>query len=202
MRRLALLLACTVLAGVLVASGGQPTRLLLGVTTHAVGKPGLHVGTLLKAPTKGPHGQRIIRYQWELCDAAGLGCRKISGATHRTYRVRWWEVHHTIRIRVDVVTSGNGSASITTGASPVIVGPLPVNTVLPTISGVAQVGQLLTGTQGTWTGAVHYTYQWNDCAPPAFTTCTPITGATGLTYTIQQTDLGDEINFTVTAYNY
>ena len=104
-------------------------------------------------------------------------------------------------MRVDLVRSGSGQVSVVTAPTPVIVGPLPVNTALPTISGVAQVGQTLTGTQGSWTNAVSFSYQWSDCNATGGN-CAPISGATALTYTIQPSDLGDTIELTVTAYNY
>ena len=66
----------------------------------------------------------------------------------------------------------------------------PVNTVLPTISGSAVQGSVLTATTGTWTGTapISYTYQWQNC-PSGGGACTPITGATTSTYTPTAADV-------------
>lgn len=72
----------------------------------------------------------------------------------------------------------------------------PVNTLLPTITGVAQVGEVLTATPGTWTGSPTPTlsYQWlRDGAI--------IPGATGTTYTLQAADETAEITVREVATN-
>lgn len=72
----------------------------------------------------------------------------------------------------------------------------PVNTVAPSITGTAQVGQTLTGATGTWTGtpAPTLTRQWlaNDVA---------IVGATGATYVPVVGDVGKTIKLRVTGTN-
>jgi surface protein len=60
----------------------------------------------------------------------------------------------------------------------------PTNTVAPVISGTNNIGQVLTTTEGTWTGtpAPTFAYQW-------FRGATAISGQTATTYTIQSQDL-------------
>lgn len=72
----------------------------------------------------------------------------------------------------------------------------PVNTVAPTITGTAQVGQVLTRTTGTWTGSPTptYTQQW-------YANGAAISGATGTTYTPVVGDVGKTITVRVTATN-
>lgn len=71
----------------------------------------------------------------------------------------------------------------------------PVNTLLPSISGIAEEGQTLTANVGQWTGAgIVYTYQWNADG-------SPIGGATGASYLVANGDVGDPITVTVTATN-
>lgn len=191
------------------------------VATRSVGHVGLRVGTLLSAPAKGLKGQKVKHYQWERRLAKGKKWVNIKGATHRTYRVTKSDIGYVIRTAL-VIAGTQGSTTVTTGPTPVIVGPLPVNTSLPTISGTAQVGDTLTGTQGTWNYAISYTYLWLLCNPntTAQTTtdvvggtvaagaCVPIvvsgtsTQETATTYTIQSGDAGFTIEFQVTAYNY
>ncbi len=48
---------------------------------------------------------------------------------------------------------------------------VPLNTALPTVSGTAQVGQTLTGTVGTWSGASSFAQQWQRCSGAS---CNPI----------------------------
>lgn len=73
---------------------------------------------------------------------------------------------------------------------------VPVNTAAPTISGVADVAQLLTlGSTGTWTNTpLSYTYQWNRSGAP-------ILGETNTTYTTVTADQGYDITCTVRAIN-
>jgi hypothetical protein len=85
----------------------------------------------------------------------------------------------------------------------------PVNTSPPTITGSAVVGQTLSANSGSWTlmqnSANQYTYQWQRC--PTVDTRTPISGATGTTYTVTastdpaSTDVGKFITVAVTATN-
>jgi len=76
------------------------------------------------------------------------------------------------------------------------VGDPPVNTVAPDITGNVLVGQVLTCSTGTWTGAapITYTYQW-------FRGATAIPLATAATYTIVTADLGTALTCQVTATN-
>jgi hypothetical protein len=72
----------------------------------------------------------------------------------------------------------------------------PVNTVLPSISGTTDLGDTLTGSDGTWTGPGPITYarQWRRNG-------VDISGATGGTYIITEEDLGTSIVFRVEATN-
>lgn len=73
----------------------------------------------------------------------------------------------------------------------------PVNEVLPAISGVAQVGQVLTAWPGSWSPSGDLSYQWqiNDGG------WENIAGATGQTYTPVVGQIGDPLRVIVTATN-
>ena len=74
-------------------------------------------------------------------------------------------------------------------------GNVPINVVVPVISGTATIGQTLTSTTGTWTsdtGITGYFYQW-------FRGATLITGATNSTYVLTLSDVGFDITCRVAA---
>lgn len=79
----------------------------------------------------------------------------------------------------------------------VLVDDPPENTVLPAISGIAQVGQVLTALEGAWTGAPAFTYQWQDDDGGWVN----IIGATSRTYTPLVGDVGNPIRVVVTGTN-
>ena len=75
-------------------------------------------------------------------------------------------------------------------------GSAPVNTVAPAVTGTATVGQTLSTTNGTWTGAPAptFTYQWQRSA-------VNISGATSSTYVLVAADYANTIRCVVTATN-
>jgi hypothetical protein len=88
--------------------------------------------------------------------------------------------------------AGNALAGIPT---------LPLNTAAPTITGTAIAQQTLTGAHGAWTSnPIDYADQWDDC-DTAGNSCTPIAGATGLSYALKPSDVGHTIRLVETASN-
>jgi hypothetical protein len=80
-------------------------------------------------------------------------------------------------------------------------------TTRPTISGTARVGRKLTASKGTWTGypTPTFTYQWYTCTAAISSprtsiprTCTPISSATGSTFTVLSAQKGKYIAVLVT----
>ena len=73
--------------------------------------------------------------------------------------------------------------------------PIPVNTVLPLVSGDAEEGSTLTTTNGTWDNTpTSFTYRWLRAG-------TPISGATLINYVSVSADIGNAITSEVTAIN-
>jgi len=70
--------------------------------------------------------------------------------------------------------------------------PAPVNRARPAVTGTAVVGQVLTCTDGTWTGANSYTREWRRDGEA-------ISGATAMTYTVTAADPGQRITCAVLA---
>jgi lysophospholipase L1-like esterase len=77
----------------------------------------------------------------------------------------------------------------------IVAGAVPVNIVLPAISGTAQVGQTLTTSNGTWTNSpTSFAYQWQREG-------SNIGGATSSTYTLALADLASLVTVRVIARN-
>ena len=75
-----------------------------------------------------------------------------------------------------------------------------VNTAPPAVSGVAQAGQTLTATNGTWSGVgtITFTTRWQRCSATG-TSCADISGATASTYVLTSADVGNTVRAVVTA---
>jgi hypothetical protein len=79
--------------------------------------------------------------------------------------------------------------------------PAPEATSAPAISGSAQPGQVLTASEGVWTGdAPLIRFQWQRCDASG-AACNDILGATGETYLLAFADIGATIRVAVTASN-
>jgi hypothetical protein len=91
---------------------------------------------------------------------------------------------------------GSVGAAIALGATNVA----PENTVPPTITGTAQVGEELRASTGTWTNnPTSFDYQWQRCAGTSG--CSSIDGATGRTYGVRSADVDRSLRVVVTARN-
>ena len=133
----------------------------------------------------------IYGYQW-LKNGS-----EISGQVSTTYTSVTGDIGATIACRV-TGTNATGASSATSNGlviTAAVIAP-PANTVLPAVTGNAQVGSLLSCTQGTWTGQapITYVYQWK-------ADTVNIAGATNATYTTLAGDVGKTITCRVTASN-
>jgi hypothetical protein len=80
-------------------------------------------------------------------------------------------------------------------------GSPPSNTALPTISGTARDGQLLTAHNGSWSGSpTSFAYEWQSCDRHGGG-CAAIAGATSTQYTVSSDDVGHRLRVVVTATN-
>jgi hypothetical protein len=84
---------------------------------------------------------------------------------------------------------------------------VPANTVQPTITGIASLGQTLTAAPGTWTGdpAPTFTYQWVRCPASGGaedgSDCAVIGGASTTAYVVAAGDVGSRLRVRVTGSN-
>ena len=77
----------------------------------------------------------------------------------------------------------------------------PVNSSPPTITGTPQEGKTLTANRGTWdNNPTDYDYFWRRCASDGGS-CSNISGANGLTYTLKSVDVGNTLRFRAVAKN-
>ena len=124
-------------------------------TGHAVGNTltpnNATTGTWANTPTS-------YAYQWMRCDPVGelTSCSDIAGATGPgAYTLVNADAGSTLRIKV-TASNGNGSTTIWSEPTEVITGGAgspPVNTVAPVVSGSTVQGQVLSVSNGTWTGS-------------------------------------------------
>lgn len=96
----------------------------------------------------------------------------------------------------------DGSGSYVLDASAGAGAPAPGNCALPSTSGVAQAGGVLTASTGVWisTGIPSYSYQWRRC-DGAGAGCADIAAATSQSYVIVTADVGATLRIVVTATN-
>jgi alpha-tubulin suppressor-like RCC1 family protein len=140
-------------------------------------------------------------YQWESCNSNGGACKDIEGATAATYVLGSGSVGDTLRVRVGVSETGGTVSRTSAATAPIAPERDPTVESLPAVSGTGLKGDLLTATNGAWSGlvgSVAYTYQWERCGEIG-EGCSTISGATGSTYTLTETDVGSTLRVLVTA---
>jgi len=188
-----------------VAIAAYPTGVPASLTQPAlVGIP--EGGKILAARAGTWTGGKPVQfaYQWQRCDASGNDCEAIPAATGEGYRATAADVGSSLRAAV-TATSASGSATAeslpTVAVSPAGTPPSarPADIVPPSIAGTAQIGQVLTGSVGTWSGApTSFAYQWKRC-PASGGSCVSIANATGRAYTLTPDDLDSTLALVVTA---
>jgi lysophospholipase L1-like esterase len=142
-------------------------------------------------------------YQWQSCNGMGSGCFSIAGATGPTYLVQSSDVGRRLRVSVTASNDYGSAGPVNSATTAVVTANLgvPVNTGLPVVSGVAQVGQTLSSSTGSWTNSpTSYSYQWQSC-DSAGANCVAIAGATASSYLVQAGDVGHTLRSTVVASN-
>jgi hypothetical protein len=124
-------------------------------------------------------------YQWK---AEGVA---IPGATANTFVVAAQNVNYTC-----TVTGSNVVGSAAATSNSILSLTAPVNSVAPTVTGDATVGNVLTSTNGAWIGSatITFTYQWQANG-------VNIAGATANTYASSSGDIGKSVTCRVTGTN-
>ena len=160
-------------------------------------------GQLLSAVTGSWTGTGPVNYgyQWQQCNAAGEGCKDISGAAAGTLGLVSTLVGSTVRVIV-TATNGGGTTQATSPATGLVGALIPGNVSLPSIVGSLIDGQTLTAATGSWsgTGPIGYSYQWEQCNNTG-KECKELSGATGATLGLISTLVGSTVRVVVTASN-
>ncbi len=161
-----------------------------GATLTAV--PGVWLGT----------GPLTFAYEWQRFDALLDEWRAVTGATAGTYVLSGADVGQSLRVRV---TANNPAGRPVVAFSPDAYDVVPVEpavTALPTVTGSARDGQLLTGLPGDWSGTLpqHRAYQWLRCNA-AGNGCVAIPGAAQNTYRLSGADVAHTFRIRVTSTN-
>lgn len=137
-------------------------------------------------------------YQWQRCDATGLNCVNVAGATTAAYTLQNADINSTVRVVVSA-SNGVGSSRATSAATQVVVAGGPRAASVPSINGATiRNGYTLTAGDGTWQNAASLSRQWLRCDASG-NACTPINAATAATYMMTQADIGKTIRLSVTA---
>ena len=156
----------------------------------------VEVGETLTADTSGiadANGLTNVSYSYQWIANEGNGDTNITGATDSTYTLLATDEGKTIKVSVSFTDDAdNGEALISKATGAVAAAPNNRPTGEPTISGTAQVGQLLTAhTSGIADDDglenVTFSFQWvaNDGSTDA-----DISGETDATYTLVADDVG------------
>lgn len=154
-------------------------------------------GSIVVAGTGRWYGVQPITYsyQWKGCISGE--CTNIPGADQATYIVPDDAEYDQVRVAV-TATNTDGSSEAESFVN-VAHNSSPYLETAPGISGELRVHSLLSVRPGEWLGGTpsSFSYQWERCG----TSCTNISGATGASYLLTETDLGKEITLKVTATN-
>ena len=142
-------------------------------------------------------------YQWYRADdSSDTNLNQITGATSASYTLTSSDAHKYLRVVV-TANDGRGGTPTATSAYTQVTNSAPVNSAVPSISGIATVGNALATTNGTWSDADGdgrtYSYQWYRADDSSGTNLNPITGATSASYTLTTSDAHKYLRVVVTA---
>ncbi len=142
-------------------------------------------------------------YQWYRADdSVGTNQVAIFGATAPNYTLTTNDAHKYLRVRV-TANDGNGGIQTANSDFTQVSNSAPVNSMPPTVSGTATVGNALSTSNGTWSDADGdgrtYSYQWYRADDNSGTNLSAIGGATNASYTLTTADARKYLRVVVTA---
>lgn len=179
---------------VVIAVDGLPTEPPVNVTLPSISAADLIVGTEAEGNV-GAYDPAATSYQRQWYRDSGGDA--ISGATGSDYVFTDDDIDHDIIFGVvPINAAGTGAEAFSDPVGPILES-VPVNSALPTISGVPEIGQTLSGGDGVWEPTPSsYARQWYmDSAGD------PISGETGSALVLGTATDGHEILFGVKGIN-
>lgn len=136
---------------------------------------------------------------WERCDATGVSCQDIVGATSGSLQLAAIDVGSRVRVRV-VATNDIGATTARSDLTAVVVSPAPEAITAPTISGIPRVGRPLRVVAGSWSEPADIHFAWQSCDVTG-ASCADIASATGATLTPSRDQVGRRIRVRAAASN-
>jgi sugar lactone lactonase YvrE len=129
-------------------------------------------------------------------------CVDVPGARSEAYSLGLEDVGFTMRVLVrasDVLGSASAASAVSAVVSPLVI---PANTAPPVVSGIAEDGETLSASEGSWTGSPPRasSYQWQRCNESA-SECEDIPYALNPTYVLSTGDVGKRVRVLVTREN-
>lgn len=187
------------LKGVLYSNAGGAPGTLLGTSTQltfANTSPAGWYHLAFPAPIELPAGEYWIGVITGVgADVAGFRYSSVTGA--RDYNTNAYAAGPSQSFGSFTTDSEQMSLYATYVPGPP---PLPEDLTLPTIAGVAQTGQLLTASPGSWSNSPSsYEYSWQRCNAHEGE-CAPV-GTDSPTYTLGAGDLNSTLRVSVVAVN-
>ncbi len=151
--------------------------------------------------TEARTGEASFSYQWQTCNAEGLACTAIPGATAATYTTTGNQHGQKIAVAVTLTNSG-GSVTASAPAVLLATASTPTNTTSPAITGTTQAGRVLTASHGVWSGSptIRYGFRWERCNTEGLG-CTELTSSTAAEYKTTPADVGHTLRAIVAASN-
>ncbi len=128
-------------------------------------------------------------YRWRRCDATGGACADIPGATAATYVPAGEDAGCAIRVVVSAINAVGSASEVSSPTAAVQSrSEPPSNKEPPTISGVAQVGEILRADPGLWSpDPKELAYTWLRCDADG-KACAEIRDATSQAYVPRASD--------------
>jgi adhesin/invasin len=186
-------------------AGGAEVTMTPGVPTATVpptisGTP-LEGQTLTEAHANWAVTVASFAYQWWRCDAQGLNCVPIPGATGAAYVLGAADVGASLTVTEVASNDWGDSAPVSSAATAPVANGVPAVVAAPVIAGPAVAGQTLSLQRGTWTnGPSSYTEQWLRCDAHGGQ-CQPIPGGTAMSYRVGAQDVGGTLRVQESAAN-